>query len=340
MATAGGLGGRRRPAPLLQSHRTGLQGMTGNRFPMRLPSSRRTFRLIIISLAFIALFPPIFFHFRLRRFHQIRSRKCGWLNKPPLVCAHGGDSTNAFPNTMEAYRLALRSRADCIEIDVSRSSDGALFALHDRELQRISGDNTSKVGFLSMEEIKELAVPHQSAAVQVFHDQTIPTIEDALKLISSSVRQVILDAKVGPPSYEKGLAKDILSAVDRSKCKNCVVWAKSDSLARDIIKLSSDITVGYIVMVDPNTGKRMNLLRMKGAEVVGVYHPLIDEKLVRILHGRNNKVYAWTVDDEDSMRRMLFERVDAVVTSNPSLLQQIMQDIRTQCREDGFSLSG
>lgn len=43
--------------------------------------------------------------------------------------------------------------------------------------------------------------------------------------------------------------------------------------------------VGYIVMVDPNTGKRMNLLRMKGAEVVGVYHPLIDEKLVRILHG-------------------------------------------------------
>lgn len=59
-----------------------------------------------------------------------------------------------------------------------------------------------------------------------------------------------------------------------------------------------------------------------------------------IVNRRNNKVYAWTVDDEDSMRRMLFERVDAVVTSNPSLLQQIMQDIRTQCREDGFSLSG
>lgn len=51
------------------------------------------------------------------------------------------------------------------------------------------------------------------------------------------------------------------------------------------IFLMSFAQVGYIVMVDPNTGKRMNLLRMKGAEVVGVYHPLIDEKLVRILHG-------------------------------------------------------
>jgi len=42
--------------------------------------------------------------------------------------------------------------------------------------------------------------------------------------------------------------------------------------------------VGYIVMRDPSTGARTNLLRMKGAEVVGVYHPLIDEKLMKVLH--------------------------------------------------------
>lgn len=45
------------------------------------------------------------------------------------------------------------------------------------------------------------------------------------------------------------------------------------------------LQVGYIVMMDPSTGARSNLLRMTGAGVVGVYHPLIDEKLVRILHG-------------------------------------------------------
>lgn len=33
---------------------------------------------------------------------------------------------------MAAYHSALSSRVDCIEIDVSRSSDGVLFALHDR----------------------------------------------------------------------------------------------------------------------------------------------------------------------------------------------------------------
>lgn len=31
--------------------------------------------------------------------------------------------------------------------------------------------------------------------------------------------------------------------VERTPCRNCVVWAKSDNLARDVMKLSSDITV-------------------------------------------------------------------------------------------------
>ncbi|CAI0457248.1 unnamed protein product [Linum tenue] len=333
---------------------------------LRLPTSRQTFRLVIALLAFIALAPPVFFHFRLRRLQQLQLRKCGWLNHPPLVCAHGGDTTNAFPNTVAAYQSALRSHVDCIEIDVSRSSDGVLFALHDRDLQQISGNHTARVGHFSMKEdlpfscplgtltkilichftfmrlltlvfkLEKLDIIQQSALE--FGEQKIPTVADALTLVSSSVRQVILDAKVGPPSYERGLAKDILSVVGKAKCRNCVIWAKSDSLARDLIKLTSDVAVGYIVMKDPNTGRRSNLLRMKGARVVGVYHPLVDEGLVRILQGRQKKVYTWTVDDVESMRKMLVEGVDAIVTNQASLLQRLMQDIRGECREEGFSL--
>uniref|UniRef100_A0A803N0Q9 glycerophosphodiester phosphodiesterase n=1 Tax=Chenopodium quinoa TaxID=63459 RepID=A0A803N0Q9_CHEQI len=284
------------------------------------------YRNLIMLLVVIALAPPIFFHFRLRRFYQIQMKNCGWMRHPPLVCAHGGDSTNAFPNTMAAYRSALRSRVDCIEIDVSCSADGVLFALHDRELQRISGNHTSRVGYLSMKEINEL-----DAALQfpkVFDDQKVPTLEDALRLVSGSVRQVILDAKVGPPLYEKGLVEKILA----------VFSVVAPGLYINLELSTVYLQVGYIVMKDPKTGFRSNLLRMKRAGIVGVYHPLIDEKLVQILHWRNKKIYAWTVDDMVSMQDMLINSVDAVVTSNPALLQQLMLDTRTQCLEEGFSL--
>ncbi|XP_024012084.1 glycerophosphodiester phosphodiesterase GDPD4 isoform X2 [Eutrema salsugineum] len=205
-----------------------------------------------------------------------------------------------------------------------------------RDLQRIARNSSVQVGDLSMKQIKELDV---SQIVRgTLGNRRIPTLEDALAVISNSVRQVILDAKVGPPMYEKGLAQDILSVIEKAQCKNCIVWAKSDSLARDIIKQAPDITVGYIVMVDPSTGVRNNLLRMKGARVVGVYHPLTDEKLVRAAHRRNKEVYAWTVDDADPMKRMLHLGVDAVVTSDPAMFQGLMEDLRTECLEEGFSI--
>uniref|UniRef100_A0A0Q3R3E4 glycerophosphodiester phosphodiesterase n=1 Tax=Setaria italica TaxID=4555 RepID=A0A0Q3R3E4_SETIT len=308
---------------------------------------------------------------------------------------------------MEAFRMALDARVDCMEVDVSRSSDGVLFALHDscsnpggspikhtviamspdgpgskddkrvkafahitihiilrsrppviqryiswlrskgretcilqdgllicRDLQKMSGNSTAKVGHWSTDEIKALRF-QLSKRVQ---NEEVPKAEDALAVISRSVRQVILDVKVGPPSFDKGLAEDVLSLLKRTNCKNCLVWAKTDNLARDIIKLSEDVVVGYIVMVDKSTGRKTEFVRLEGAKVAGVYHPLIHEKVVKVMRRHGKKVFAWTVDDNKSMEKMLHEHVDAIVTSNPSLLQQLMHETRTECLEDGFAL--
>ncbi|AQK49264.1 Glycerophosphodiester phosphodiesterase GDPD4 [Zea mays] len=63
---------------------------------------------LLLLLALLSLIPPAFFHLRLRRFHQMRERKCGWIARPPMVCAHGGDSTNAFPNSVGVTCERLR----------------------------------------------------------------------------------------------------------------------------------------------------------------------------------------------------------------------------------------
>uniref|UniRef100_A0A0E0ME46 glycerophosphodiester phosphodiesterase n=1 Tax=Oryza punctata TaxID=4537 RepID=A0A0E0ME46_ORYPU len=307
----------------------------------RILPANRLLRLLLLLLAALSLLPPAFFHFRLRRFHRMRERRCGWIASPPMVCAHGGDSTNAFPNSMDAFRLALDARVDCVEVDMSRSSDGALFVLHDRfdtgrDLQRMSGNSTAKVGYWSSDEIKALSTRFQLSKTVL--NQEIPKAQDVLALISQSVRQVILDVKVGPPSFEKHLAEEVISIIGRTQCKNCLVWAKSDNVGRDVIKLSKDIMVGYIVMVDKSTGRTTELVRIAGSKVAGVYHRLIHEKLMKVMHRNDKKVYAWTVDDAESMKRMLYEHVGAIVTSNPSLLQQLMQETRTECMEDGFAL--
>ncbi|XP_039776486.1 uncharacterized protein LOC120644019 isoform X1 [Panicum virgatum] len=205
-----------------------------------------------------------------------------------------------------------------------------------RDLQKMSGDSTAKVGHWSTDEIKALSTRFQLS--KSVRNEDVPKAEDALAMISQSVRQVILDVKVGPPSFEKGLAEDVLSLLKRINCKNCLLWAKSDDLGREMIKLSKDVVVGYIVMVDKSTGRRIELVRLEGAKVAGVYHHLIHEKVMKVMRRHDKKVFAWTVDDTNSMEKMLSEHVDAIVTSNPSLLQQLMHETRTECMEDGFAL--
>ncbi|KAJ1275231.1 hypothetical protein BS78_05G120900 [Paspalum vaginatum] len=302
------LGRQRQPPPLplfpAAKRSSAPASLLSARLRRFLPASRLL--RVLLLLALLSLVAPVLFHLRLRRFHRMRERKCGWTASPPMVCAHGGDSTNAFPNSMDAFRMALDARVDCVEVDVSRSSDGVLFALHDRDLQKMSGNSTSRVGYWSTDEIKALSSRFQLSKGVRYEE--VPKVEDVLAMISQSVRQVILDVKVGPPSFEKGLAEDLLSLV------------------------------GYIVMVDKSTSRRTELVRIEGAKVAGIYHPLIHEKVMRIMHRHGRRVFAWTVDDSSSMKKMLYEHVDAIVTSNPSLLQQLMQEIRTECMEDGFAL--
>lgn len=49
--------------------------------------------------------------------------------RPPLVCAHGGDSSDAPPNSADAFQAALRAGVDCVEIDVARTADNHLVRL-------------------------------------------------------------------------------------------------------------------------------------------------------------------------------------------------------------------
>lgn len=54
----------------------------------------------------------------------------------PAVIAHRGASFDAPESTAPAYRLARDLGVDYLELDLQRSKDGVLFALHDDNLQR------------------------------------------------------------------------------------------------------------------------------------------------------------------------------------------------------------
>ena len=50
--------------------------------------------------------------------------------RPPMVCAHGGDSAQAPPNTAAAFRAAIDAGADCVEVRLLVQFEFRLHMVH------------------------------------------------------------------------------------------------------------------------------------------------------------------------------------------------------------------
>lgn len=66
-------------------------------------------------------------------------------------------------------------------------------------------------------------------------------------------------------------------------------------------------------------------------QVAAVYHGMLDEALMKVLHGQEKKVLVWTVDSAADMAQMLHFGVDGIVTNAPGLLQATLQGILMEC---------
>lgn len=63
----------------------------------------------------------------------------------PEIIAHRGASADAPENTLAAIQLAWQQGADAAEIDVQRTSDGQLVAIHDETTLRTGGGDEPRV---------------------------------------------------------------------------------------------------------------------------------------------------------------------------------------------------
>jgi glycerophosphoryl diester phosphodiesterase len=61
---------------------------------------------------------------------------------------------------------------------------------------------------------------------------------------------------------------------------------------------------------------------------VGMPYHLVGEDLVERLHRHGYGVFAWTVDDDSEMRRLIGSGVNGIVTNRPALLAEVIRQFR------------
>ncbi|KAG5464444.1 hypothetical protein LSCM1_00631 [Leishmania martiniquensis] len=102
---------------------------------------------------------------------------------PVCVACHRGDWRNYVENTLEAVESCIQMGADIVEVDVWRTSDGALILMHDETLDRTT-NGTGKVSDRTLAEVRELRLKDGLGNMTEF---TVPTVEEVLLLAKDRI---------------------------------------------------------------------------------------------------------------------------------------------------------
>lgn len=238
------------------------------------------------------------------------------LRQKPLILAHRGASYDAPENTIAAFTLAREMGADGIELDTMLSRDGVPVVIHDLTL-----DNTTDgSGLVRDHDVRTLKTLDAGSHFDLnFHDERIPTLDEALDAIGP---ELIVNIEMKTPDWRSdGLERAVARAIRRHNAAERVIVSSFNPLAlRRFRALAPDVPLGYLYTPDGPLYLRYGWL-MIGLphEARHPHHSMIDARYMNWARANGYKVRAWTVDDPARIRALRDLGVDAIITNRPAL---------------------
>lgn len=262
-------------------------------------------------------------------FHKPRNTDSLFPDKLTPI-AHRGGSSIAPENTMAAFRLSAGLGVS-FELDTMFSKDGELVVIHDETLERTT-DGFGRVSDMTAAELAALdAGSHFS---ERYRSEGVSKLSDVLSDFGGK-RAIIIEVKCKEGFCKpKRLAKALVALLGEKGMEDNVLIASFNSLLLyEVRKLNPSIMRGQIYSDfkrdDLESYKRFlskNLLlnRFSKPDALMVKHVLVDEGYVERMHGRGYKIFPWTVDDPDEMKRLIALGVDGIITNDPVALNEAL----------------
>ena len=212
---------------------------------------------------------------------------------------HRGAAGHAPENTLAAIHAGFACGVDLVEIDLRRTADGALVALHDATVNRTT-DGSGRIARLSLKEVKRLDAGNGTG---------IPTLEEVLEAAAGR-SGLMLELKV------RNIAQQTVATVRRTSFKGPLLYASF---------LHDELT--HVREADPAASLMVLFDRVPPASVahavkyapshVGLRHSNASRRLVESFHHANMFVFVYTPKRPTDIQRAISLGVDGVISNFP-----------------------
>jgi glycerophosphoryl diester phosphodiesterase len=216
---------------------------------------------------------------------------------------------------MAAFQAAIDAGATYAELDVQHTKDRQLIVMHDADFMRMAGD-PRKVADLTAAEIATIDIGSKTGPQ--FAGQHAPLLAEVFDLARGRMK-INVELKYNVPDPD--LAPAVVEYLRRENLIDQAVVTSLDYAAlRQVESLEPRIRTGHIV-----TASVGNVTRTS-ADFLSLNAAQATSSLIRRARAAGKDVAVWTVNDPESMLRMIERGADNIITDDPGLLVRVMQD--------------
>ncbi len=225
------------------------------------------------------------------------------------IIGHRGAAALEPENTIRSVLKAIECGATAVEVDVRRTKDGVLIAMHDETVDRTT-NGTGKVSELTFEEIRKL---------DAGKGEKVPTIEEIMDVVKGKVKLILELKEVG---YEDQVIELIRS---KNMINDVVIVSFHTSALRKVKELEPRIITGYLFMKSPF--QALDIGKNCRTEILGAYYKIVNSSFMYMAKSYGFKVIVWTVNDKQDIINMIKLGVDGIASDNPCLVREIVEKL-------------
>lgn len=249
----------------------------------------------------------------------------------PVILGHRGDSAHAPENSLAAFRLALAAGADGIECDAHLIASGAVVIMHDATLDATT-TGAGPVSDLTEAQLRDLRLRPRDRPIQPdYPDERIPTLEEVLREFARPGVTLNVEIK---PSANSDLAEAVARCVKDAGASRATLLSSFDVRALDHLRakhpdLRRALLFPPTLLAGALVGLRLGTSWLSQASALGceAVHPLwrlATPHAVQRAHHLGLRVTVWTVDDGQTIRRLVAAGADGLITNDPAATRRAL----------------
>lgn len=226
----------------------------------------------------------------------------------PLLISHRGvDDHNGVQNTIPALKRTAKEDPDYVEMDIHETKDHQFVVMHDENLKKLTGVN-KKPHDLTLAQLTKLTA-HEDG-----HEASVASFDQYLTAAEKLHQKLLVEIKTTPNDSPNLVHNFLTKYAHRLQRDHDRIHSLDYSVVQQVRHQAPQLKIGYIQpynLTYPNTD----------ASFYSMEYSTLDDSFILLSELHHQPVYAWTVNNADSMQRMLFLEVDGIITDNLSELQ-------------------